>query len=178
MYVHINNQSFLIFLTAVIALVKSDQEEGYDANLLYETSDLKSVKTWRTIRSILRNYVTNHKDVAEKNDNKVHPESGDHQDKKRNDVSELDAQHPETREEEIKRRRYTAYMSDLENAILYSLTHEIGSRTTIVGPALNALQDYVEVLCKHFPARASTSEFLHQLFQWILGHNDAIRGKF
>ena len=152
--------------------MKSDQEEGYDANLLYETSDLKSVKTWRTIRSILRNYVTNHKSVAETND-KVHPKSGDHQDEQED---ESDAQHPETREKEIKRRRYTAYMSDLENAILYSLTHEIGSRTTIVGPALSALQDYVEVLCKHFPARASTSEFLHQLFQWILGHNDAIRG--
>ena len=33
-----------------------------------------------------------------------------------------------TVESEIKRRRYTAFMSDLENAILYSLSHEVASR--------------------------------------------------
>merc|ERR1711963_530037 len=38
-------------------------------------------------------------------------------------------------ESEVKRRRYTAFMSDLENAILYSLSHEVSSRSSIVGPA-------------------------------------------
>ena len=53
-----------------------------------------------------------------------------------------------TAESEIKRRRYTAFMSDLENAILYSLSHEVASRSSIVGPSLDALREYMDVLDK------------------------------
>ena len=53
-----------------------------------------------------------------------------------------------TVESEIKRRRYTAFMSDLENAILYSLSHEVASRSSIVGPSLDALREYMDVLDK------------------------------
>ena len=53
-----------------------------------------------------------------------------------------------TVESEVKRRRYTAFMSDLENAILYSLSHEVGSRNSIVGPSLDTLREYMDVLDK------------------------------
>ena len=54
-------------------------------------------------------------------------------------------------ESEVKRRRYTAFMSDLENAILYSLSHEVGSRNSIVGPSLDTLREYVDILDKVLP---------------------------
>ena len=85
--------------------------------------------------------------------------------------------HVFTKEEEIKRRRYTVYMSDLENALLYSLTHEVGSRNTIVGPSLTALQEYLNVLVTHFPGRDETMDTLSKLRNWVVSHNDALRGE-
>ena len=82
-----------------------------------------------------------------------------------------------TKEEDIKRRRYTVYMSDLENAILYSLSHEVGSRNTIVGPSLTALQEYLNVLVTHFPGRDETMDTLSKLRNWVVSHNDALRGE-
>ncbi len=43
-------------------------------------------------------------------------------------------------EAEIKRRRYTVAMADLEGALLYSLGHEVVQHSAITGDALNALQ--------------------------------------
>jgi len=82
-----------------------------------------------------------------------------------------------TVESEVKRRRYTAFMSDLENAILYSLSHEVGSRNSIVGPALDVLREYMDILDKHFPGRSVTMSFIHKLREWVMSHNDAIRGE-
>ena len=42
---------------------------------------------------------------------------------------------------------------------------------------MTALQDYTEVLSRHFPGRDSTKNFLHELFQWVIGHSDAVRGE-
>ena len=41
---------------------------------------------------------------------------------------------------QVKRRRYTVFMRDLESALLYSLGHEVAQRNAITGEALNALQ--------------------------------------
>ena len=68
-------------------------------------------------------------------------------------------------------------MSDLENALLYSLTHEVGSRNTIVGPSLTALQEYLNVLVTHFPGRDETMDTLSKLRNWVVSHNDALRGE-
>lgn len=62
----------------------------------------------------------------------------------------------ETHEGEIKRRRYTVYLSDLEKTMLYSLNHEVAQHAVITGDTLNALQDYVDVLVRYFPGRKST----------------------
>ena len=66
---------------------------------------------------------------------------------------------PETHEGEIKRRRYTVYMSDLEKAMLYSLSHEVAQHAVITGETLNALQDYVDVLVRYFPGRKSSMRY-------------------
>ena len=102
---------------AVIAITKGQDE----ASLLYESLDTKTTKTWRDVRSVLRNYVRNHKSTGEvklevKEDSSASKSN-----------SNVEKDMPEIREEELKRRRYTAYMSDLENAVIYSLTHEVGS---------------------------------------------------
>lgn len=78
---------------------------------------------------------------------------------------------------DTKRRRYTTYMSDLENAILYSLSHEVGQHAAITGQALVALQEYVHVLADNFPGRRSTMAFLSNLRDWMLSHDDAVRGE-
>ena len=91
--------------------------------------------------------------------------------------NEASPDHAATKEEDIKRRRYTTYMSDLENTILYSLTHEIGSRSSIVGPSLDALQAFLNVLVKHFPGREATINTLAKLRSWVASHTDAIRGQ-
>lgn len=79
-------------------------------------------------------------------------------------------------ESEIRRRRYTVYMSDLENAILYSLNHEVAQHASITGEALNALQDYIDVLVRFFPGRQRTMRFLQSMRTWIMSHDDAIKG--
>jgi hypothetical protein len=79
-------------------------------------------------------------------------------------------------EAELKRRRYTVYMSDLEKAMLYSLSHEASQHATIAGDSLNALQDYVDALARYFPARHKTKQFLEALRTWVMGHDDTIRG--
>jgi thiol oxidase len=50
----------------------------------------------------------------------------------------------------------------------------------IAGDALNALHDYVDVLTKFFPFRQdrpNVKNFLQQIRQWILSHDDAIKGE-
>ena len=76
---------------------------------------------------------------------------------------------PTKSEKDIKRRRYTVFMSDLEKAMLYSLSHEAAQHATITGESLNALQDYVDVLSRYFPARQTTKMFLIELRTWIMG---------
>ena len=76
--------------------MKNGQEE---ASLLYESSENNSTKSWKELRSFLRNYV--HKN------NSVETSTIDH------DVTTQPNVLPETNKTEIKRRRYTAYMSDL-----------------------------------------------------------------
>ena len=76
---------------------------------------------------------------------------------------------PTKSEKNIKRRRYTVFMSDLEKAMLYSLSHEVAQHATITGESLNALQDYIDVLSRYFPARQTTKMFLIELRTWIMG---------
>ena len=76
---------------------------------------------------------------------------------------------PTKSEKDIKRRRYTVFMSDLEKAMIYSLSHEAAQHATITGESLNALQDYIDALTRYFPARHTTKMFLMELRTWIMG---------
>ena len=75
--------------------LKNGQEEP---SLLYESPEINSTETWTELRSVLRNYVHKNKSVESSTENIVTTEPN---------------VLPETNQAEIKRRRYTAYMSDL-----------------------------------------------------------------
>ena len=79
----------------------------------------------------------------------------------------------------IKKRRYTVFMSDLENALLYSLSHEVAQKKSIIGKSFEAFQHYLEVLIRLFPTkgREKTHHFLQELYKWANGHEDGILGE-
>jgi len=78
---------------------------------------------------------------------------------------------------ELINRRYKVFTSDLEKAIIYSISHEVAQHTSITGHTLEALQKYVTVLEKFFPARIEMSVFLRDLHSWVHMHQDTIRGE-
>lgn len=92
------------------------------------------------------------------------------------DAAPLGEVKPTKSEKDIKRRRYTVFMSDLEKAMLYSLSHEAAQHATITGESLNVLQDYIDALSRYFPARKTSKMFLMELRTWIMSHDDAVRG--
>ena len=133
--------------------------------IIYEADETK-IETWQELRSILHEYVKG-----------SHTGVGDRSQTKNEASKSLSPDRAAIKEEDIKRRRYTAFMSDLENAILYSLTHEIGSRNSIVGTSLDALQGYLDVLVKHFPGREATMNTISKLRSWVATHTDVIHGQ-
>ena len=78
-----------------------------------------------------------------------------------------------------KKRRYTVYITDLENALLYSLSHEVAQKKSIIGKAFDAYKHYLEVLIKLFPTkgREKTLQFLQELYKWTNTHEDGILGE-
>lgn len=54
----------------------------------------------------------------------------------------------------------TVYLSDLEATLKYSLEHEIVSRNTISGDALEALKSYLELLIEYFPSSIRGKKFI------------------
>jgi len=78
---------------------------------------------------------------------------------------------------EIMTRRYRAYMSDLEKAVVYAISHEVAQHSTISSHTLSALQEFVTVLEKYFPARIEMSLLLRKLKAWVHQHQDTIRGE-
>ena len=69
------------------------------------------------------------------------------------------------------------FTSDLEKTIIYSISHEVAQHSSITGNPLEALQQYVTVLEKYFPARIEMSLFLRDLHSWVHMHQDTIRGE-
>ncbi|XP_023341746.1 sulfhydryl oxidase 1 [Eurytemora carolleeae] len=78
---------------------------------------------------------------------------------------------------ELINRRYKVFLSDLEKAMFYSLSHEVAQHSAVAGEALVALQKYITVLDKYFPARPQIGIFLKKLHAWIHQHEDAVRGE-
>ena len=70
-----------------------------------------------------------------------------------------------------------SFYSFQENSILYSLSHEVSQRATIADKSLTALQNFVDVLVKHFPGRPKTMNFLHKLDAFVRSHEDILRGE-
>jgi len=78
---------------------------------------------------------------------------------------------------ELIQRRYKVFSADLEKALLYSISHEVAQHNSIAGQSLEALQTYVTVLEKYFPARLEMAVFLRDLHAWVHLHQDAVRGE-
>eukprot|EP00092_Neocalanus_flemingeri_P007794 GFUD01008415.1.p1 GENE.GFUD01008415.1~~GFUD01008415.1.p1 ORF type:complete len:681 (-),score=161.46 GFUD01008415.1:240-2282(-) len=87
-----------------------------------------------------------------------------------------EAQKIATRKELIN-RRYKVFTSDLEKAVIYSISHEVAQHSSISGHTLQTLLQYVTVLEKFFPARIEMSVFLRDLHSWVNMHQDTIRGE-
>ena len=68
-------------------------------------------------------------------------------------------------------------MSDLEKAVVYAISHEVAQHSAITSHTLSALQEFVTVLEKYFPARIEMSLLLRQLKTWVFKHQDTIRGE-
>lgn len=68
-------------------------------------------------------------------------------------------------------------MSDLEKAVVYAVSHEVAQHSAITSKTLSALQEFVTVLEKYFPARIEMSLLLRKLKTWVLQHQDTIRGE-
>jgi len=77
---------------------------------------------------------------------------------------------------EVIQRRYKVFSSDLEKAVLYSISHEVAQHSSIAGEGLLALQHYVTVLKKYYPGRLEMITFLRDLHAWVHQHQDAVRG--
>ena len=98
------------------------------------------------------------------------------QDESKNDNEKKEKLRTASRKE-IMSRRYRAYMSDLEKAVVYAISHEVAQHNSITSHTLTALQQFVTVLEKFFPARIEMSLLLRELKTWVLRHQDTIRGE-
>lgn len=59
----------------------------------------------------------------------------------------------------------TVYLSDLEATLMYSLDHEIISRSTISGDSLSALNAYLELLIECFPSSIRGNKFIQLIWE-------------
>ena len=71
---------------------------------------------------------------------------------------------------EVMNRRYKVHMSDLEKTIVYAISHEVAQHSSITSHTLTALQQFVTVLHKYFPARIEMSLLLRELKSWVHKH--------
>ena len=94
----------------------------------------------------------------------------------RNNPEKKDRSKTASRKETMS-RRYRAYMSDLEKAVVYAISHEVAQHNSITSHTLTALQQFVTVLEKFFPARIEMSLLLRELKTWVMRHQDTIRGE-
>jgi len=78
---------------------------------------------------------------------------------------------------ELINRRYKVFTSDLEKAVIYSISHEVAQHSSITGHTLESLQSYVTTLEKFFPARIEMAVFLRDFHSWVHMHQDTIRGE-
>ena len=178
-------------LQASHPLVIFSMQKGQELNpdVIY-TGNENTLQNWIVLRQFLHQYVAKlPKTSGSLNNDKIKEDLEVNDDNgKKDGVSSPDTivqplngeiadYTKETIESEIKRRRYTAFMADLENAVLYSLSHEVGAHASINGQSLTALREYLYVLDQHFPGRPDTMTFLHQLRDWAAQHDDAIRGE-
>lgn len=70
----------------------------------------------------------------------------------------------------------TVYLSDLEATLKYSLEHEIISRSTISGDALEALKSYLELLIECFPSSTRGKKFMKLVLEHMQ-NNKSVSGE-
>lgn len=65
--------------------------------------------------------------------------------------------------EDLRRRRYTVHLSDLEKTVVYALTHEVAKHKALDMDQLTALFDFVKVLVDYFPKGSVLMPYLTSL---------------
>jgi len=84
------------------------------------------------------------------------------------DLDEENIGHLEiTDSEEISRRRYTVFMSDMEHTIWYALSQEVSQHGELDQEALDALKSFATVLHNFFPGTSEMTTFLQKFYIWI-----------
>lgn len=78
--------------------------------------------------------------------------------------------------QEVKNQKHVVYHADLEQAIKYTIFHEIPKFNNISGETLLALQRYLNVLNKYNPMGNNGRMFLKKLHEYVKTHNHSIKG--
>lgn len=72
-----------------------------------------------------------------------------------------------TERDEVSRRRYTVFMSDMEHTIFYALSQEVSQHVVLEQDAIIALKSFAAVLHNFFPGSMEMTEFLKDFYIWI-----------
>ncbi|CAH1966731.1 unnamed protein product [Acanthoscelides obtectus] len=77
--------------------------------------------------------------------------------------------------EEVKRIGDAVFQGDLESALRYSLTREVGAKKEITGEQLDALRLYIDILEKYFPFGNNGKALLKEI-KAVVHENDPVIG--
>lgn len=91
-------------------------------------------------------------------------------------VDKINDKHVKEVIEEVHNQKHLVYHADLEQAIKYTIFHEIPKYNNISGETLLALKRYINVLNKYNPLGNNGRQFLKKLNDYVKTHNHSIKG--
>lgn len=91
-------------------------------------------------------------------------------------VDKINDKHVQEMVEDVQKQKHLVYQADLEQAIKYTIFHEIPKYNNISGEMLLSLQRYINVLSKYNPLGNNGRMFLKKLNDYVKTHNHSIKG--
>lgn len=91
-------------------------------------------------------------------------------------VETIHDQHVKEIVEEVSKQKHVVYQADLEEAIKYTIFHEIPKYNNISGETLMTLHRYINVLTKYNPLGNNGRMFLKKLNDYVKTHNHSLKG--
>lgn len=83
---------------------------------------------------------------------------------------------PETISSKLKSLMGRSFQADIEQAVKFSIFHEIPSHSTISGEKFIALQKYLEIVSRYAPLGDNGHKFLKELRDYVLNDNSDLNG--